>query len=168
MFSQIIKFIRILSSETDPIQISAGFTLAMIVGFTPLMSIHNLVVLLVLLIFRVNLAAFLLSWAVFSGIAYLLDPVFHDVGKAILSYPNLVSIWTDMYNSSFWRITQFNNTIVMGSLAVSLVAFIPVLLLGNFLIKYYRNVILVKLSSSSLFIFIKSSKLFSRIVAAAE
>ena len=168
MFSQIIKFIRILSSETDPIQISAGFALAMIIGFTPLLSIHNLLILLVLLMFRVNLAAFLLSWGLFSGMAYLLDPVFHNVGQIILAYPDLVSTWTDMYNSSFWRLTRFNNTIVMGSLFVSLVAFIPMLLLGDFLIKHYRNVVLEKINNSRLFKFIKSSKWFSRFVAVAE
>ena len=89
MFSQLIKFIRVLSSEAAPIQISFGFALAMIVGLTPLLSLHNVLVIFCLLLFRVNLASFLLAWAFFSGIAYLLDPVFHEVGKSILNYPQL-------------------------------------------------------------------------------
>jgi uncharacterized protein (TIGR03546 family) len=168
MFSQIIKFIRILSSETSPLQISAGFALAMVIGFTPLLSVHNVLVLLVLLMFRINLAAFLLSWGLFSAIAYLLDPAFHNVGLAVLNNPELSSIWTDMYNSSLWRLTGFNNTIVMGSLTVSLIAFIPMLIIGSLFIKYFRTVILEKINNSRLFNIIKSNKWFSRFVAVVE
>lgn len=168
MFSQIIKFIRILSSETNPVQISAGFALAMIAGFTPLLSIHNLLVLLVLLVFRINLASFLLGWGLFSAMSYLLDPVFHDVGRSVLANPDLLSAWTEMYNSSMWRLTQFNNTIVMGGLVVSLIAFFPMLFIGSLLIKQFRKVILEKINNSRLFKFFKSSKWFSIFVAVAE
>jgi len=168
MFTQILKLIRILSSETAPIQISAGFALAMIIGFTPLLSVHNLIVLLMVLFFRVNLAAFIFGWAVFSGAAYLLDPVFQNLGQTILTQPDLSNVWTDMYNSSVWRLTQFNNTLVMGSLLVSLIAFIPMLLLGNFLINHYRNDVLKYMNNSRLFKVIKNSKLFSKFISLAE
>ena len=168
MFTQILKFIRILSSETAPIQISAGFALAMIIGFTPLLSVHNLIILLMVLFFRVNLAAFLFGWTVFSGVAYLLDPVFQNLGQTILTQPDLSNVWTDMYNSSVWRLTRFNNTLVMGSLLVSLIAFIPMLLIGNFLINHYRHDVLKYMNNSRLFMVIKNSKLFSKFISLAE
>ena len=168
MFSQIIKFIRVLSSEVDPIQISLGFALAMIVGLTPLFSLHNLLVIFVLLLFRINLAAFLLAWAVFSGMAYLLDPLFHDLGKVILHHESLNALWTEMYNQPVWRIARFNNTIVMGSLAASLLAFIPFVLISNLLVRRYRSDVLIYVQNSRLFKTLKSSKLISRAVSLAE
>ena len=168
MFSQIIKFIRILSSETAPMQISAGFALAMVVGLTPLMNIHNLIVVLLIFMFKINFASFFLAWALFSMVAYLLDPVFHEIGAFVLNYPEMIDVWTEMYNSGFWRISNFNNTIVMGSLIVSLLAFIPVMLLANTLINRYRNNVLSYLNKSGFFKFIKTSKLFSKMISVAE
>ena len=168
MFSQIIKLLRVLSTETAPIQVSTGFALAMIAGLTPLLSLHNLFVIFLLLIFRINIAAFLLGLVFFSGIAYLLDPSFHQLGNSILNNPNLNDLWTGMYNISIWRISGFNNTIVMGSLAISLLAFIPLLILSNTLIKHYRSHLLVYLNNSWLFRFVKSSKIITRLVSMSE
>lgn len=168
MFSQLIKLIRILSSETDPVQISLGFALALIAGFTPLFSLHNVLVIFCLLLFRINLAAFLLGWVFFSGLAYLLDPVFHDVGKMILNHSALSAFWTELYNQPFWRITRFNNTIVMGSLVVSLLAFIPFVLVSNYLVRNYRDHVVKYVRNSRIFNFLKSSKWFSRAVSLSE
>lgn len=168
MFSQLIKFVRVLSSETAPIQISFGFALAMIAGLTPLLSVHNVLVIFCLLLFRINLAAFLLGWAFFSGLAYLLDPLFHDLGRAVLTHEALNPLWTELYNQPFWRIARFNNTIVMGSLLASLIAFIPLLLISNLLIRHYRSDVMIYVQNSRLFKFLKSSKWFSHAVSMAE
>ena len=168
MFSQIIKLLRVLSAETSPLQISAGFSLAMVAGLTPLISLHNLLVVFILLIFRVNIAAFLLGLLFFSGIAYLLDPYFHQFGYSILNNENLSGLWTSMYNLSIWRISDFNNTITMGSLIIALLAFIPLLAICNLLIKRYRSHLLVYLNNSWLFRVIKSSKIITRLVSMAE
>ena len=168
MFSQIIKLFRVLSSETSPLQISSAFALAMIAGLTPLISLHNLLVIFMLLILRVNIAAFLLALAFFSGIAYLLDPAFHTLGNYVLNKPELIDLWTQFYNQTIWRLTNFNNTIVMGSLIVSLLAFVPILIISNFLIKHYRSDLLIYLDNSRIFRLIKTSKLITKIVALAE
>lgn len=168
MLSQLIKFIRILSSETAPMQISAGFALAMIAGFTPLFSLHNILTLFILLIFRINLAAFLLALVIFSAFAYILDPVFNYLGLVLLNHPDLTSLWTNLYNSGFWKITQFNNTILMGSLTISLLAFFPMLWAGNILIEQYRKNILQYINNSPWFKLIKSSKLFSKLITLSE
>lgn len=168
MFSQLIKLIRILSSETAPIAISMGFALGMVAGLTPLMNLYNLVVIFLLLVFRINLAGFLLSWALCSALAYLLDPLFHELGKTILQYPDLKPLWTDMYNQAFWRLTNFNNTIVIGSLAACLVAFIPFVVVSNFLIRHYRSDVMKFVQNSRIFKFLQNSKSFSRAVSMME
>ena len=168
MFSQIIKLFRVISSETSPLQISAAFALSMVAGLTPLLSLHNLLVILLLLVLRVNIAAFLLGLAFFTGIAYLLDPVFHKLGYAILNNPSLIDTWTGLYNITILRISHFNNTIVMGSLLVALAAFIPVMVIFNFLIKYYRENMLEYLNNSRMFRLIKNSKILTRMISMAE
>jgi len=168
MLSQIIKLLRVLSSETSPLQISAGFSLAMITGLTPLISLHNLFVIFILLIFKVNIAAFLLGLLFFSGMSFFLDSTFHQLGLAVLNSQYLNELWTHLYNISIWRISGFNNTITMGSLLISLAAFMPVLILSNYLIKRYRSHLLIYLNNSWLFRLIKSSKIVTRLISLAE
>ena len=168
MITQIIKFIRVLGSEAEPIQISMAIALAMIAGLTPMFSLHNLIVIFILLTFRVNLAAFLLVWVLFSGMSYLFDPVFHQIGLSLLNNESLHATWTTMYNTMFWRMANFNNTIVMGSLVVSLVLFLPLLLISNILIKQYRSNVLDYLSKSKIARFLQTSKLLTRFSSVME
>jgi uncharacterized protein (TIGR03546 family) len=133
------KLLAVLNSETEPGQISLGFCFAMVAGLTPLISLHNLVVLLLVLVLRVNVSAFLLGLAFFSVLAYLLDPLFHRIGLAVLTARPLEGLWTALYNSMLWRLERFNNSIVMGSLLVSLLLFVPLYRLSNWLICKYRD-----------------------------
>jgi uncharacterized protein (TIGR03546 family) len=95
--------------------------------------------LFLILILRVNLSAFILGWLLFSGFAYLLDPLFHRLGLAVLSAAALEGFWTALYNTTLFRLAHFNNTIVMGSLLVSMVLFIPLYFAADTLVKKYRQ-----------------------------
>ena len=53
-----------------------------------LLVVVLLVLLLLVFVLRVNLSAFLLGLVIFTGFAYLLDPLFHSLGLAILTAPN--------------------------------------------------------------------------------
>ena len=140
MIQQIIGLIRIIHSETDPRQISLGFALGMIPGLTPLTSLHNLLVLLAILFFRVNIGAAMLSWGVFKILAYALDPLFHRIGLFLLTgVAFLQGLWTTLYNAPLVPYTRFNNSIVMGSLVFSLLAFYPVYWGGRFMVVKYRE-----------------------------
>ena len=160
MLGVIAKLLRVVNSETEPGQISLGFCFALIVGLTPLWSLHNVVVLLFVLVLRVNLSAFLLGFAVFSGLAYLLDPLFHANGLALLTNASLEGLWTSLYNSTLWRLERFNNTIVMGSLVFSIVAFIPLYVMSTILIRRYRAHVLAWARNSRVMHLLKASKLY--------
>jgi uncharacterized protein (TIGR03546 family) len=138
MLRAILKLLHVLNSEAEPGQISLALAFALITGLTPLWSLHNLAVLLLALVLRVNLSAFLLGTVFFSGLAYLLDPFFHRLGLAILTAPSLEGVLTVLYNSTLWRIERFNNSIVMGSLLVSLALFVSTVLALNWAIRQYR------------------------------
>ncbi len=160
MIRLLARLLRVLNSETNPAQISLGFCFAMVAGLTPLVSLHNLVVLLLVLVLRVNLSAFLLGLAVFSGMAYLLDPVFHWNGLHILTAPSLEGLWTSLYNCPVGRLARFNNTIVMGSLVFSLALFVPLYFLSNVLILRYREHVLAWVEKTRLMQFFKASKVY--------
>ena len=160
MIKLLAKLLRVLNSETDPGQISLGLCFAMVVGLTPLVSLHNLFVLLLVFILRVNLSAFVLGLALFTGIAYLLDPLFHRLGLAVLTASSLADLWTSLYQSVWWRLEHFNNSIVMGSLVFSVAMFVPVLLLSNLLIRRYRQHVMVWVQKSRIMQMFKASKLY--------
>jgi len=160
MIKLLAKLLRVLNSETEPGQISLGLCFAMIAGLTPLLSLHNLLVLFLVLILKVNLSAFLLGLVAFTGVAYLLDPLFHQIGLAVLTLPALADLWTALYQSVWWRLEHFNNSIVMGSLVFSLALFIPVFMLANLLIRRYRQHILAWVQKTRIMQMLKASKLY--------
>lgn len=161
MFDAIAKFIKVLNSETEPGQISLAFCLAMVVALTPLWSAHNLLVLLTVLVLRVNLSTFITSWVVLSAIAYLLDPIFHRIGLALLTAGSLEGLWTALYNTAWFRLDKLNNTVVMGSAVVCAVLFFPVYFAGRYAVVRYREKVLAWARKTRLAQIIKASKLYS-------
>ena len=83
MWEPFIKLFKLINSEQEPHQISLGLSLGMITGFTPTFSLHNLLVLFVLLMIRANISAFIVATALFSLLAFALDPAFHSLGNTL-------------------------------------------------------------------------------------
>ena len=160
MIKMIAKFFKVLNSETEPGQISMAFCLAMILGLTPLMSLHNLVVILLMLVVRVNLSACILGWLFFSGIAYILDPLFNLIGLAVLTTKGIEGLWTSLYNITLFRLAKFNNSIVMGSFLFSLIFFIPLYFLFNQIIRKYRVYVLEWVQKTRLMKAFKANKIY--------
>ncbi|HNP61575.1 MAG TPA: TIGR03546 family protein, partial [Nitrospirales bacterium] len=98
--------------------------------------------------------------ALFTGMAYLLDPLFHLLGLTVLTAPSLEGFWTSLYQSVWWRLEHFNNSIVMGSLVFSVAMFVPVLLLSNLLIRRYRQHVLAWVQKTRIMQMFKASKLY--------
>ncbi|MGM0480684.1 MAG: TIGR03546 family protein [Pseudomonadota bacterium] len=139
MLTLLAKLLKALNSETSPWALAMAMVLGMVLGLTPLWRLHNLLILLAALIFRVNLSLFLLSFAIFSGIAYLLDPVFHQLGLTILNAQSWQGIYEAMYATALGRVSQFYHTITMGSLVVSILLSPVLAVVSYFVINNYRN-----------------------------
>lgn len=134
------KFIKVLHSAASPSQIAWGFALGTILGFTPLWSLHNSIILILLIILNVNIASAMLAFLLFSFFAWLLDPVFLTIGFFVLvDITSLKSLWTCLYNAPIAPFTRFNNTIVMGSLLFSLVLLVPNYLWFKWFVFRYRD-----------------------------
>ncbi len=160
MLNSLAKLLKALNSETDPGQIALAFCFALVMGLTPLWSLHNLLVLFLVLVLRVNLSAFMLSFGFFSALAYAVDPLSHRLGLAILTAPALEALWTSLYNTALGRLEAFNNSITMGSLTLSLVSFVPLFFLATRLIEKYREHVLAWVRKSRLMQMLRASKLY--------
>ncbi len=158
----ISKLIKILRSAASPKQIAGGFVLGMILGLTPLWKLHNVVTVILLVILNVNISTALLGFAIFSGIAYLLDPFFHSLGFYLLvDVKSLWSIWAALYNTPIIALTNFNNTVVMGSMVSSLALVFPVFVTGQKGVVLYREKLDSKLQKTKFMQALKTSKLYS-------
>jgi uncharacterized protein (TIGR03546 family) len=155
------KVLKILTSETEPGQIGLAVSLALVAGLTPLFGLHNLPVLFLVLVLRVNLLAFILGTIMFSAAGCLLEPVFSWIGLALLTAQPLARLWTGLYQYPLWRLEGFNNSVVMGSLAISLLLFLPVALLTASLIRRHWEHILARLRPTRLFQTLTASRLYS-------
>lgn len=140
MLRRIIKVLKALNSNEAPWQISLGIIFGALLGLTPLFSLHNLVVLFLALFINLNISMMIVSFAAFSLIAYALDPVFHQVGLALLTSPGLESFWMQFFSCPVFLFANLNNTIVMGSLISTLAVSVPLFFLLNLLVVKYRHV----------------------------
>lgn len=155
------RLLKALNSEAAPWQIALAIVLGMIIGLTPLVSVHNLLILFLVLVLRVNLAAFLASWAGFSVLALAIDPLMMMLGDSLLSAPSLQSIWTTLYNQQWARLMQFNNTLTLGSLVISLLIAPVLFVVSRLLVVQYRQRVMVYVNKLKIVQAFKASKIFS-------
>jgi uncharacterized protein (TIGR03546 family) len=133
------KLFKALNSDSSPWQLAIGFALGMVMGLTPLLGLHSLLLLFVVLFFRVNITGFLVSWGAFSVLAIPLSMMLSNVGEWFLLNEGLQSVWTALYNSYAGQLSQFYHTLTLGSLLASAVIF-PFMLIGSKkLIEQYRQ-----------------------------
>ncbi|MFT7559008.1 MAG: hypothetical protein ACI93R_000911 [Flavobacteriales bacterium] len=157
-----LKLLKALNANANPAQLAGALALALIAGLTPLLSLHNLVVLLILCIIRINLSMFILSLFLFSGLAWLVDPWFNAIGTTLLTNESLTALWSGLYQSNFWRISHFNNSLTLGSFIVALALSLPAYILCHWAIRQYRQRFMDWLSKSPAVRVLKASKLFQQ------
>jgi uncharacterized protein (TIGR03546 family) len=168
MIAMLAKLLKALNSDSAPGQIALAFALGLITGLTPLFSLHNLIVVFFACIIRLNFSAFLLATAFFSGIAYLLDPASVALGESLLTHSDYQEFWTGLYQSELFRVMALNNTLILGSLLVAIVAFIPVLLLSRWLVTTYRVKFMAWVEKLKITKLLKASKFYKVYQAIAE
>src|SRR2546423_2348361 len=105
-----------LHSEGTPGQLAAGICLGSVLGLTPLFNLHNALVFAALVLLNVSFAGGMLGWALFVPVGFLLDPLFDWIGHRVLLTESLRGLWTSLYNMPVAPLTNFNNTVVLGSL----------------------------------------------------
>jgi len=138
MLNFLRKLFKALNSSGKPWQLSAAVILAMFTGFLPSNSLILFDLFLIALVLNINFGLFLLFTVIFSGIGYLFDPLFESIGYTVLTNEGLNGFFTALYNSVVFRWSAFNHTLVTGSLIVSTLLALPMLLILNRVVALYR------------------------------
>ena len=160
LFKQLFALLKILNSETGENQIAAGLSIGLILGFAPFFSLQTLLVILVILMFRVQAGAAFVSAFFFAFIAWTIDPLADFLGRHILETQALRPLFGAMYNMPIIPLTRFNDSIVMGSLAISLLLSIPGFYVFRWAIRRYRVAVLAKLKNTRWWQIMKSTAVY--------
>ena len=102
----------------------------------------------------------ILGIGVFSILGFILDPLFQSIGYSVLTMESLQGLWTDLYNTPIIALSMFNNTVVMGSLIVALIALIPMFYLMIWFVKYYRDNLDEKIKKLKIVQLVKTSRIY--------
>ncbi len=155
------QLFKTLNSDGTPGQVAAGIALGAALGLTPLLNLHNLVILGVAVMVNVSLAGFALGWALFVPLGFALDPVFDRLGQALLIHtPALRPLWTSWYNSAV-ALTSFNNSVVLGSVIGWLVLALPIYVVFRIAVARYRVHVYERLKKTTFFKAVAASKLYN-------
>lgn len=152
---------KALHSEGTPRQVAAGIALGACIGLTPLLNLHNLLIFSLIVMLNVSFGGGMLGIALFTPLGFILDPLFHRLGLALLDAPGLRAMWTGWFNTPLVPFTNFNNSVVLGSLVAWLLLVLPIYLLARLGIARYRETIGERLSQSRMFQVIKASRLYN-------
>lgn len=157
---QLLKFMELLHKETGESQLAAGFALGLFMGFTPMGNLIWAGYIVILIMFRINIGAAFLSYGVLKLVSFALDPVFESVGYSVLSMPSLRGLFVRAFQAPIVPFTRFNNTIVMGSVVVSLLLAVPFYFGMKYLIRRYRLVVVQRIQGTWMWKAFKTTKLF--------
>jgi uncharacterized protein (TIGR03546 family) len=156
------SLVKALNSEGTPGQVAAGIALGAVLGLTPLMNLHNLILFGLAVVLNVSFPGVLLGWAAFVPVGFALDPLFDAIGHALLvDATGLVPLWTWAYNTPVLALTNFNNTVVLGSLVFWVLAFVPLFFLTRWAVTKYRATVYARLQRTRVFQVVKASKVYN-------
>ena len=152
---------KALNSQGTPGQVAAGMAFGAALGLTPIASLHNLVIVLLVLVLNVSLAGFSLGWALFVPVGFLLDPLFDAIGNGLLGSPGLTPLWTRLANTPVIPFTSFNNSVVLGSLVSWVILWLPLFFLFRYLVAKYRVHVFERLKKMRFFRAVQASALYN-------
>jgi uncharacterized protein (TIGR03546 family) len=155
------SIIKTLHSDGTPGQVAAGIALGSALGLTPLVNVHNLAIFALILLLNVSFGGGMLGWVLFVPVGFLLDPAFDALGRRLLTDPDLVPLWTAWYNTPLVPYTNFNNTVVLGSVAGWLVLALPIFLLARYGVIRYRATLGERVRRSRLYQVVTASKAYN-------
>lgn len=139
MFKKLIKLLKLLNSNSKASQIANSFCIGLILGLMPKNNLLWFMILVFFMFVRIHKACYGIMILVGAILAPGLDPLFDKVGYAILTFSPMENTFANLLDIPFIGFTRFNNTIVMGSLACGLIAYIPVFFLAEGFVYVWRR-----------------------------
>lgn len=143
----ILKPIRLalkaLITEATPGQLATGFAMGVLIGLVPKGNLIAVALGIVLAASRANLGVAAATILVCSFVSPYLDPLFDQLGGWLLAHPQLQDMWTQLYNKPVMPWTDFNNSVVLGSLVIGVLALYPMYRLSRPIFTAYSEKVAV-------------------------
>jgi uncharacterized protein (TIGR03546 family) len=156
------SLVKTLHSDGTPTQIAVGVALGAALGLTPIANVHNVVIFVLLAVLNVSFGAGLLAWAAFVPIGFMLDPLFDRLGRWLLmETPAAQALWTAWDNTPGLALTNFGNTVVLGSVVGWLLVALPVFALTRVGVIRYRATVGDRVRRSPLYKAITASRAYN-------
>ncbi len=155
------SIVKALHSDGTPGQVAAGLALGSALGLTPLVNIHNLIVFALIVILNVSFGGGMLGWALFVPLGFILDPVFDRIGAGLLQASSLRPLWTELFNTPLVPYTNFNNTVVLGSVVGWLVLALPIFFAARYGVARYRATIGERVRQSKFYQAVTASQIYN-------
>lgn len=156
------QLIMALNSEGTPGQVAAGLALGSALGLTPLANLHNVAILVAIMLCNVSVPGAMLGWALFVPVGFALDPLFDSIGETLLlEAAAFKPWWTTLAHLPVIPLTNFNNTIVLGSFVVWALAAVPLYLAARRGVTAYRVKVYPRLATTRVFQVVKASKVYN-------
>jgi uncharacterized protein (TIGR03546 family) len=156
------SLVKALNSEGTPGQVAAGMAMGACLGLTPLLNLHNLLVVAVILFFRVSVPGAMLGMLIFTPVGFLLDPAFDRIGIALLlDTASLQDLWGAAYNAPVVALANPTNTIVVGSFVGWLALAVPIFFVARWGVGLYRRTIYERYKNAKIFRAVRGSKAYN-------
>lgn len=162
----LVKFVqglvKALNSEGTPGQVAAGMAMGACLGLTPLLNLHNLLIVGVVLFFRVSVPGATLGWLIFTPVGFALDPVFDALGRFLLADTSaLRGLWIFLDNTPVIALGNFTNTVVVGSFVGWIISAVPIFLVMRWAVGRYRSTIYERYKDAKVFRALRASKAYN-------
>ena len=135
----ISKCLKVLKSNTSPNLISFGFCLGFMIGFPPFNSLYFSFFALVFAICNISITAGFLGFIFAKGLSVLFTDLAHYLGNLLLSSTTLAPFWNQLFKISIFYGFDFNYTIVLGKVCISILLAIPLFFVFKHSIRWVRS-----------------------------
>lgn len=135
----LIKILKAINANQRPGEMGAAIAIAWHLALMPAGSGLWWVLFLFSMFLRINFAVQAVFLALFNLFTFLLDPLLHSIGYALLTWDALQGLWLSLWNTPPFGLLGFNNTLVMGGFVFGLVTWVPLYVLAVRLVQLYRE-----------------------------
>jgi uncharacterized protein (TIGR03546 family) len=145
------NFKTTINGINTPHQLALGVTIGAVIGMVPKDSAIPYLFALLLLLSRGNLLCGILSAVCFSFLSPILDPISHATGLKALTVTAWQPFLAEFVSRPFIPWLRIENTIVTGSLIISLLASLPLYAVSNIYFRLWGIRMLERLSRLKIF-----------------
>lgn len=121
---------RAIAGRRYPSQLAWAVAFGLLLGIVPHGNLLAVALLIMVLSLRLNHAMAGLTAIAATFAASYIDPYSHQLGSALLASPDVRSVAETAWTLPLIPWTNLNNTIVLGSLGLGIVALVPVFLVS--------------------------------------